>query len=74
MTFEEKVKFLRSLPQFKVIPTSELRAIAFATGEANEFRKGDFVLGRTASTVLILTSEDIEKILRVYPNLEVKLR
>ena len=60
MTFEEKVKFLRTLPQFKVIPISEVRAIAFAAKE-----KGD---------TLTLTSEDIEKIVREYPDLISKLK
>ena len=60
MTFEEKVKLLRSLPQFKVAPISELRAIAFAANE-----KG----GK-----LYLNSKDIKKILREYPDLESKIK
>ena len=59
MTFEDKVKLLRKLPQFKVVPISEIRAIAFAARE----RKGR----------LFLTLEDIEKIVREYPDLEEKL-
>ncbi len=59
MTFEKKVEYLRNLPQFKVVPISEIRAIAFAARE----RKGR----------LFLTLEDIEKIVREYPDLEEKL-
>lgn len=35
MTFEEKVKLLRNLPQFKVVPISEVKAVAFAAKEKN---------------------------------------
>ena len=59
MTFGEKVKFLRSLPQFKVVPISEVRAIAFAAKE----KKGR----------LVLDPEDVEKIVREYPDLKAKL-
>ncbi|OGH18259.1 MAG: hypothetical protein A2868_03125 [Candidatus Levybacteria bacterium RIFCSPHIGHO2_01_FULL_40_15b] len=60
MTFEEKVKFLRSLPQFKVVSISEVKAVAFAARE----RHGK----------LYLEFEDIEKILLEYPDLEAKLK
>lgn len=73
MIFEEKVRFLRSLPKFKVVPISELRAIAFAAKEKVKAEKGDFVLGRTETLTLVLSEEDIERIIRVYPDLEAKL-
>ena len=59
MTFEEKVKILHKAPQFKVVPISEVRAIAFA--------------GREENGKLVLTEDDIEKIVREYPDLEEKL-
>lgn len=59
MTFEEKVKFLRALPHFKVVPISEVKAIAFAAKE----EKGK----------LFLTSDDAQKIIRAYPDLTSKL-
>lgn len=59
MKFQEKVKLLRILPQFKVVPISEVRAIAFAAKEEK---------GR-----LVLSPEDVEKILREYPDLASKL-
>lgn len=59
MTFEEKVKILRSLPQFKVVPIFEVRAIAFAAKE----EKGRLVLG----------PEGVEKIVLEYPDLALKL-
>lgn len=60
MTFEERVKFLRSLPQFKVVSISEVKTIAFVAKE----EKGKLVLGQG----------DIQKIIREYPNLEPKLK
>ena len=60
MTFEERVKCLRNLPQFKVLSISEIKAIAFAAKE----EKGQLVLGQN----------DIQKIIREYPNLEPKLK
>ena len=60
MTFEEKVKFLRNLPQFKVVPISEVKAIAFAAREKH---------GK-----LYLSPDDIEKILLEYPDLKSKLQ
>ncbi len=59
MTFEEKVRFLRALPEFKVVPISEVKAIAFAAKE----REGH----------LYLTPDDVEKIVREYPDLKSKL-
>ncbi|OGH17182.1 MAG: hypothetical protein A3C30_03185 [Candidatus Levybacteria bacterium RIFCSPHIGHO2_02_FULL_40_18] len=59
MTFEEKIKYLRNLPQFKVVPISEVRAIAFVANE----KKGK----------LFLDPEDVEKIVREYPDLASKL-
>ena len=59
MTFEEKVRLLRSLPQFKVVPISEVKAIAFVAKESG---------GK-----LYLDPEDIEKIVREYPDLASKL-
>lgn len=59
MTFEEKVKFLRVLPQFKIVPISEVKAVAYVAKE----EKGRLVLG----------PEDVEKILREYPDLKAKL-
>ena len=73
MTFDEKVKLLRTLPQFKVIPISEVRAIAFAAQEKSEPAENDFVLAQTAQTTLItLTPKDIQKLLREYPDLQHK--
>lgn len=66
MTFDEKVKFLRTLPQFKVIPLSEVRAVAFAVKEKGE--PGSTVL-KNSSTTLFLDPEDASKIVREYPDL-----
>jgi hypothetical protein len=71
MTFEEKVKFLRTLPQFKVVSISEVRAIAFAAKETGE--QGSVLFGQTGSTTLFLSPADIAKIVRAYPDLEKKL-
>ena len=71
MTFQEKVKFLRTIPKFKVTPIPEIKAIAFAAKEVSEQR---FVkLGEHGSTALFLNEEDINKILRVYPDLKSRL-
>lgn len=67
MNFDEKVKFLRTLPQFKVIPISEVRAVAFAA--QNE---GDVLLGKMGSIDLYLKRSDIDKIIREYPDLKSK--
>ncbi len=69
MTFEEKVKFLRTLPQFKVAPISEVRAIAFAAKETAETSNLFLIKGSN----LTLRQDDILKIIRVYPDLEPKL-
>ncbi|OGH12471.1 MAG: hypothetical protein A2776_02450 [Candidatus Levybacteria bacterium RIFCSPHIGHO2_01_FULL_40_10] len=71
MIFEEKVKFLRTLPQFKVIPISEVRAIAFAAKEADGRDAGTYPI---KGSNLTLEQEDIDKIIRVYPDLEACLR
>lgn len=73
MQFEEKIKFLRALPQFKVVPISEVKAIAFAAQEASTAEPDMHVLGSSNGTLLALTGEDIEKIVRVYPDLKQKL-
>lgn len=59
MNLEDKVKYLRNMAQFKVVPISEVKAIAFAAHEKD---------GK-----LYLESEDIEKIVREYPDLASKL-
>lgn len=74
MTFDEKIKILRNLPQFKVIPISELRAIAFAAKEINKPKSDLHILYKSLTFLLALTPEDIEKITREYPDLEAKLR
>jgi hypothetical protein len=73
MTFEEKVKLLRSQPQFMVAPISEVRAIAFAAREKKQHKRGDIVLASTTNGFLSLTQDDTEKILNVYPDLRSKL-
>ena len=59
MTFDEKIKALKNIPIFRVLPISEIKAIAFSTKEER---------GR-----LVLTPEDIRKIVREYPDLASKL-
>ena len=71
MTFDEKVKFLRALPKFKVVPISEVKAIAFVAKEKEE--QGSILLGRAGSTSLFLNRIDVEKIVREYPDLQAKL-
>jgi hypothetical protein len=73
MNFDDKVKFLRTLPAFKVIPISEVRAVAYAAKEINEPDSGHRVLGKFNSSYLVLEQEDIEKITRAYPDLSSKL-
>lgn len=74
MIFEEKVRFLRTLPQFKVVPISEVKAIAFAAKETEKVPDDEFVLAQISPTTLItLAFDDIQKIIRVYPDLESKL-
>jgi hypothetical protein len=63
MTFDEKVKIIRSLPSFKVAPINEVRAVAFAVTEGN----GDIVL--SDNPLLTLSHQDVEQILREYPHL-----
>jgi len=72
MTFEDKVKFLRSLPQFRVIPLSEVRAIAFAARSVDQH--DSIVLGESGSNALYLNEEDIGKLVREYPDLASKLK
>ena len=72
MTFEEKVKFLRTLPQFKVVSVSEVRAIAFIAKE-REQNPDDVLLGRIDSSALFLSRVDVGKITRVYPDLKFNL-
>lgn len=74
MDFEEKVKFLRSLPKFRVVPISEIKAIAYAAKEKDQLGKGDFLVGQTKSSKLTLKTEDIKRILIVYPDLKRKLK
>ncbi len=74
MTFEEKIKFLRSQPAFKVSQENELRAIAFVSKKTSKPEPNDYIIGMSGTASLILTREDIEKIVRVYPDLEPKLR
>lgn len=66
MIFDEKVKILRALPQFKVIPIPEVRAVAFAAKENQN-------LINIKGSNLYLSSEDIDKIIREYPDLATKL-
>ena len=73
MTFDEKVKFLRALPDLKVAPISEVRAIAFAAREIDKLNVDSAALGQTKNGVLTLSEQDIKKILREYPDLEIKL-
>lgn len=74
MIFDDKVKLLRTLPQFKVAPISEIRAVAFAIKEKSELETGDILISKiNPSTLLTLNQTDIEKIIRVYPNLKEKL-
>jgi len=70
MTFDEKVKFLRSLPKFRVIPISDVRAIAFVATEKAEKSTDDIVIAHTPTTLITLTPDDLSKILREYPDLE----
>ena len=72
MTFEEKVKFIRAQPKFKVIPISEVKAIAFAAREIPSASPDQYIIGLSATKCLILYQEDVEKILRAYPDLEPK--
>ena len=74
MTFEDKVRLLRSAPIFKVTPISEVKAVAFAAKEADTLSPGFHIVGKTPSKLLVLTDEDIVRILRVYPDLEPKLK
>ncbi|KKQ96577.1 MAG: hypothetical protein A3C27_02560 [Candidatus Levybacteria bacterium RIFCSPHIGHO2_02_FULL_39_36] len=74
MDFEEKVNFLRSLPKFRVVPISEIKAIAYAAKEKDKVELGDFLIGRTNSLSLTLNIEDIKRIVKVYPSLEPKLK
>ncbi len=64
MTFEEKVKFLRNQPEFKVAPINEVRAVAFAAKESNENAPVSF------NNTLFLTQHDVDQILHEYPHLE----
>ncbi|HVZ11453.1 MAG TPA: hypothetical protein VG965_00300 [Patescibacteria group bacterium] len=74
MTFDEKVEFIRSLPQFRVIPINEVRAIAFAVKEVTEPADNTHVLKKIDSgAFLTLTQDDINKITREYPELAAKL-
>ena len=74
MTFDEKVEFLRILPQFKVIQLTELKAVAFATVEKSQSDKNDVVIGKLSDSILlVLTMDDVQKIVREYPDLEAKL-
>lgn len=68
MTFDKKVKFLRTLPQFKVAPISEVRAVAFAIRELSEPTPEHYIIGLLGTTSLVLTRADIEKIVRTYPD------
>ena len=74
MDFEEKVNFLRSLPKFRVVPISEIKAIAYAAKEKDKVELGDFLIGRTNSLSFTLNIEDIKRIVKVYPSLEPKLK
>lgn len=73
MQFQDKVKFLRTLPQFKVIPLSDVRAVAYATKEVSEPDPDSHILGKNGNIFLTITSYDIEKIIREYPDLASKL-
>ena len=73
MTFEEKVAFLRALPQIKVVPISEVKAVAFAAREVEEPEVSMHILGTLGTISLALSLDDIEKIVRIYPDLKAKL-
>ncbi len=68
MKFDEKVKFLRTLPSFKVAPINEVRAVAFAAGE----KPNDIILSETP--LLTLSIKDVRQILHEYPHLEAILK
>jgi hypothetical protein len=72
MTFDEKVKFLRALPLFKVAPIPEVRAFAFAVKETDKQEKGENILGKKGSTLFVLSNDDVTKITREYPDFEAK--
>ena len=73
MNFDDKIKFICSLAKFKVTPISEVRAIAFVAKEKLKPEKKDFVLEKTKHGYLTLSIQDIQKILREYPELKPKL-
>lgn len=64
MTFDEKVKIIRSLPSFKVAPINEVRAVAFAALE--NVADPEVTLNATLS----LSLHDVEQILHEYPHLK----
>lgn len=71
MTFDDKVKFLRTLPSFKVAPINEVRAVAFAAKENSDLDESAFALtSPTSKTTLTLTQADVSQILHEYPHLE----
>lgn len=72
MTFEEKVKYLKKTPRFMVEPEVEIKAVAYSARLVERQEKDDFVLGQTENGILVIKPEDIEKILREYPDLESK--
>lgn len=69
MDFEEKVKTLRKLPEFKVHPISEIRALAFVARESTEPKESDNILVKTNSGFLLLEKNDALKITITYPDL-----
>lgn len=69
MKFEEKIKHLRTLTQFKVAPLSALKAIAFVLNEKGTVEENERKISKIGSTLLVLKEEDIEKIKRLYPEL-----
>ncbi len=73
MTFEDKVKFLKSHSSFKVVQLSEIRGVAFSVKETEKPSESQYVLGKLGSVSLVLNTNDIEKIVRAYPDLASKL-
>jgi len=72
MNFEEKVKFIRRQPQFKVIPISEVKAIAFVAQETTITTSNHYIIGLADSNSLVLGQDDVRKIVRAYPDLQAK--
>lgn len=68
ISFDDKVKFLRTTPLFKVVPLAEVRAIAFVAKD-----EGEIFLGEQNGIKLFVNHDDAAKLLREYPDLEARL-